>query len=158
MVTGGSVTVPGGFITNNKYAKFCGTDGNGDHGGGGLAANNGAHVTISGGQITGNYSQEAGGGVYVTDVDRAGVSRNDTAWLNITGGTIASNVSFRSEGAGIRVGQMVDAMINAPKGKPVYITNNTCLSRFDWVVVASSSRVIRRTRLTQAGCLYTTRI
>lgn len=132
LATGGSVTVSGGFITNNKYAKFCGTDGNGDHGGGGLAANNGAHVTISGGQITGNYSQEAGGGVYVTDVDRAGVSRNDTAWLNITGGTIASNVSFRSEGAGIRVGQMVDAMINAPKGKPVYITNNTCLSRFDW--------------------------
>lgn len=132
LVTGGSVTVSGGFITNNKYAKFCGTDGNGDHGGGGLAANNGAHVTISGGQITGNYSQEAGGGVYVTDVDRAGVSRSDTAWLNITGGTIASNVSFRSEGAGIRVGQMVDAMIHAPKGKPVYITNNTCLSRFDW--------------------------
>lgn len=132
LATGGSVTVSGGFITNNKYAKFCDTDGNGDHGGGGLAANNGAHVTISGGQITGNYSQEAGGGVYVTDVDRAGVSRNDMAWLNITGGTIASNVSFRSEGAGIRVGQMVDAMINAPKGKPVYITNNTCLSRFDW--------------------------
>lgn len=132
MASGGSVTVSGGYITNNKMAKFCGTDGNGDHGGGGLAANNGAHVTISGGQITGNYSQEAGGGVYVTDVDRAGVSRNDTAWLNITGGTIASNVSFRSEGAGIRVGQMVDAMINAPKGKPVYITNNTCLSRFDW--------------------------
>ena len=132
MASGGSVTVSGGYITNNKMAKFCGTDGNGDHGGGGLAANNGAHVTISGGQITGNYSQEAGGGVYVTDVDRAGVSRNDTARLNITGGTIASNVSFRSEGAGIRVGQMVDAMINAPKGKPVYITNNTCLSRFDW--------------------------
>ena len=132
LATGGSVTVSGGFITNNKYAKFCGTDGNGDHGGGGLAANNGAHVTISGGQITGNYSQEAGGGVYVTDVGRAGDSRNNTAWLNITGGTIASNVSFRSEGAGIRVGQMVDARINASKENPVYITNNTCMSRFDW--------------------------
>lgn len=132
MAVGGSVAVSGGYITNNRMAKFCGEDGSGNHGGGGLAANNGAHVTISGGQITDNYSQEAGGGVYVTDVDRAGVSRNDTARLNITGGTIASNVSFRSEGAGIRVGQMVDAMINAPKGKPVYITNNTCLSRFDW--------------------------
>lgn len=132
MAEGGIVTVSGGYITNNRMVQFCGHDGWGDHGGAGLAANNGAHVTISGGQITGNYSQEAGGGVYVTDVDRAGVSRNDTAWLNITGGTIASNVSFRSEGAGIRVGQMVDAMINAPKGKPVYITNNTCLSRFDW--------------------------
>ncbi|MEE0455671.1 MAG: FctA domain-containing protein [Collinsella sp.] len=132
LATGGSVTVSGGFITNNKYAMFCGTDGNGDHGGAGLAANNGAHVTISGGQITGNYSHEAGGGVYVTDVDRHGGSRSDMAWLNITGGTIASNVSFRSEGAGIRVGQMVDAMINASKTNPAYITNNTCLSRFDW--------------------------
>ena len=138
MASGGSVTVSGGYITNNKYAKFCGKDGNGDHGGAGLAANNGAHVTISGGQITGNYSEEAGGGVYVTDVGRQGSSRKDAAWLNITGGTIASNVSFRSEGAGIRVGQMVDAMINGTPdsngtlGRKVYITNNYCMSRFDW--------------------------
>lgn len=133
LVSGGSVTVSGGYITNNKYAKFCGTDGNGCHGGAGLAANNGAHVTISGGQITGNYSEEAGGGVYVTDVGRQGWSRKDTAWLTITGGTIASNVSFRSEGAGIRVGQMVDAMVNgSSKDSPVYITNNHCMSRFDW--------------------------
>lgn len=55
------------------------------------------------------------------------------AWLNITGGTIAANVSNRSEGAGIRVGQMVDAMIEgASKSTPVYITNNSCMSRFDW--------------------------
>ena len=132
MVSGGSITVSGGFITNNKYAKFCDADGNGDHGGAGLAANNGAHVTISGGQITGNYSKEAGGGVYVTDVDRRGGSRSDMAWLSITGGIIASNVSFRSEGAGIRVGQMVDAMINGTTSSKVYITNNHCMSRFDW--------------------------
>ena len=137
MASGGSVTVSGGYITNNKMAKFCGTDGSGDHGGGGLAANNGAHVTISGGQITGNYSEEAGGGVYVTDQGRSG-SRKDMAWLNITGGIIASNVSYRSEGAGIRVGQMVDAMIgdtpdnNDTPGSKVYITNNRCMSRFDW--------------------------
>lgn len=133
MASGGSVTVSGGYITNNKYAKFCGKDGNGDHGGAGLAAKNGTQVTISGGQITGNYSEEAGGGVYVTDVDRHGnTSRQGMAWLNITGGTIASNMSFRSEGAGIRVGQMVDAMINATSGSKVYITNNKCMSRFDW--------------------------
>lgn len=133
MASGGSVTVSGGYITNNKYAKFCGKDGNGDHGGAGLAAKNGTQVTISGGQITGNYSEEAGGGVYVTDVDRNGnTSRQGMAWLNITGGTIASNMSFRSEGAGIRVGQMVDAMINATSGSKVYITNNKCMSRFDW--------------------------
>lgn len=112
LASGGSVTVSGGYITNNKYAKFCGTDGNGDHGGAGLAAKNGTRVTISDGQITGNYSEEAGGGVYVTDVERNGqTSRSGMAWLNITGGIIASNVSYRSEGAGIRVGQMVDAMI-----------------------------------------------
>lgn len=128
MAEGGIVTVSGGYITNNRMAKFCGTDGNGCHGGAGLAANNGAHVTISGGQITGNYSEEAGGGVYVTSM-----FHSDVAWLNITGGNIASNVSYRSEGAGIRVGQKVDAMISgASKDSPVYITNNHCMSRFDW--------------------------
>ena len=133
MAEGGSITVSGGFITNNKYANFCGNDGDGCHGGAGLAANNGAHVTISGGQITGNYSEEAGGGVYVTNQKQSGM-----AWLNITGGNIASNVSYRSEGAGIRVGQKVDAMINGPKDingakeSTVYITNNHCMSRFDW--------------------------
>lgn len=134
MAEGGSVTVSGGYITNNKYANFCGKDGYGNHGGAGLAARNGTHVTISGGQITGNYSEEAGGGVYITDVDRHGASSRETmAWLNITGGTIAANVSNRSEGAGIRVGQMVDAMIEgASKSTPVYITNNSCMSRFDW--------------------------
>lgn len=124
---GGSVTVSGGYITNNRYANFCGHDGYGCHGGAGLAAINGAHVTISDGQITGNYSKEAGGGVYVTDQWGNG----SMAGLNITGGIIASNVSYRSEGAGIRVGQKVDAFINGTKSK-VYITNNTCLSRFDW--------------------------
>lgn len=128
LVSGGSVTVSGGYITNNKYAKYCGNDGQGDHGGGGLAANNGTHVIISGGQITGNYSEEAGGGVYVTNLKQQG-----KALLNITGGNIASNVSYRSEGAGIRVGQRVDAMISgASKDSPVYITNNHCMSRFDW--------------------------
>ena len=133
MVVGGSIAVSGGFITNNKYANFCNQDGYGDHGGAGLAAKNGTHVTISGGQITGNYSQEAGGGVYVTDVERNDqTSRSGMALLNITGGIIASNVSYRSEGAGIRVGQMVDAMINGTEGNKVYITNNHCMSRFDW--------------------------
>lgn len=131
MAVGGIVSVSGGYITNNRMAQFCGEDGSGNHGGGGLAANNGAHVTISGGQITGNYSEEAGGGVYVTDVERNNQSRTGMAWLNITGGIIASNVSNRSEGAGVRVGQMVDAMISGTTSK-VYITNNHCMSRFDW--------------------------
>ena len=137
MAKGGSVAVSGGYITNNRMSKFCGTDGSGNHGGGGLAAEYGAKVTISGGQITGNSSQEAGGGVYVTDQWRDG-SRKEMTWLNITGGIIASNVSYRSEGAGIRVGQKVDAMIcgtpdnNGTPGSKVYITNNWCMSRFDW--------------------------
>lgn len=130
---GGSVTVSGGYITNNRYANFCGGDGKGCCGGAGLAAKNGVHVTISGGKITGNYSEEAGGGVYITDVDRNDqTSRQGMARLNITGGIIASNVSNRSEGAGIRVGQMVDAMINGTEDSKVYITNNHCMSRFDW--------------------------
>lgn len=126
---GGSVTVSGGYITNNRYANFCYRDGDGCHGGGGLAATKGAHVTIFGGQITGNYSEEAGGGVYVTNF----FQQDSRAWLDIKGGNIASNVSYRSEGAGIRVGQRVDAMISgASKDSPVYITNNHCMSRFDW--------------------------
>ena len=132
LVSGGSVAVSGGYITNNKYAKFCGKDGRGDHGGAGLAANNGAHVTISGGRITGNYSEEAGGGVYITDVGRNDQPREGMAWLHITGGIIASNVSNRSEGAGVRVGQMVDAMISGTQDSKVYITHNRCMSRFDW--------------------------
>lgn len=127
MAGGGIVNVSGGYITNNRMAKFCGTDGSGCHGGAGLAANNGVHVTISGGQITGNYSEEAGGGVYVTNLKQGGM-----AWLGIKGGYIASNVSYRSEGAGIRVGQRVDAMINGTPDSKVYITNNHCMSRFDW--------------------------
>lgn len=133
MAEGGTVIVSGGHITNNRMATFCGRDGDGCHGGAGLAANNGAHVTISGGQITGNHSEEAGGGVYVTNLGQGGM-----AWLDITGGYIASNVSYRSEGAGIRVGQKVDALINGPKDSNgtkesiVYITNNHCMSRFDW--------------------------
>lgn len=132
MAVGGSVTVSGGYITNNRMAKFCGNDGWGCHGGGGLAANNGTHVSIFGGQITGNYSEEAGGGVYVTDVGRNDKPRTGMAWLHITGGIIASNVSYQSEGAGIRVGQMVDAMIGDATSSKVYITNNHCMSRFDW--------------------------
>ena len=137
MAEGGIVTVSGGYITNNRMVKFCNTEGSGCHGGAGLAAHKGAYVTISDGQITGNYSDEAGGGVYVTNQGRDD-SRKDTAWLKITGGIIASNVSFRSEGAGIRVGQKVDAMIgdtldnNGTPGSKVYITNNRCMSRFDW--------------------------
>lgn len=127
MAEGGTVTVSDGYITNNRMAIFCGEDGNGCHGGAGLAANSGAHVTISGGQITGNYSEEAGGGVYVTNLNQGGM-----AWLDIKGGYIASNVSYRSEGAGIRVGQRVDAMINGTPDSKVYITNNHCMSRFDW--------------------------
>ena len=127
MAEGGTVTVSGGCITNNRMAKFCGNDGWGCHGGAGLAANKGAHVTISDGQITGNYSGEAGGGVYVTNQGQQGM-----AWLKITGGIIASNVSYRSEGAGIRVGQQVDAMINGTPDSKVYITHNRCMSRFDW--------------------------
>ena len=141
MAEGGSVTVSGGYITNNRYARFCGDDGSGCCGGAGLAAKNGADVTISGGQITGNYSEEAGGGVYVTNI-----FQQDRAWLKITGGNIASNVSYRSEGAGIRVGQMVDATIKgSPKDSLVYITNNYCMSRFDWggggIFVQGDSRV-----------------
>ena len=137
---GSTVTISDGYITNNKYQFYKDEEqgwthiGYGCHGGGGIAANEGAQVTISGGQITGNYSEEAGGGVYVTDVNRSGsqTSHDGMAKLNITGGIIAANVTNHSEGAGVRVGQMVDATINGAKDNHVYITNNHCMSRYDW--------------------------
>ena len=136
---GSTVNVTSGYITNNKYQFYVDQEtgwkhiGYGCHGGGGIAASEGAQVTISGGQITGNYSEEAGGGVYVTDVNRSDsqTSHDGMAKLNITGGIIAANVTNHSEGAGVRVGQMVDATINGTSGK-VYITNNKCMSRYDW--------------------------
>lgn len=149
LVSGGSVTVSGGCITNNKYAKFCGHDGRGDHGGAGLAANNGARVTISGGQITGNYSEEAGGGVYVTSM-----FHSDMAWLKITGGNIASNVSYRSEGAGIRVGQKVDAMISGASkiAQSISLITTACLA-LTGAEAASSSRAVMRPHLMRVGYL-----
>lgn len=75
------------------------------------------------------------------------------------GGTIAANVSNRSEGAGIRVGQMVDAMIEgASKSTPVYITNNSCMSRFDWGGGGIFVRAIRIPHLMRAGYLSITPI
>lgn len=137
---GSTVTISDGYITNNKYQFYRDQESNwkhigyGCHGGGGIAAYEGAQVTISGGQITGNYSEEAGGGVYVTDVNRSDsqTSHDGMAKLNITGGIIAANVTKNSEGAGVRVGQMVDATINGAKDIHVYITNNHCMSRYDW--------------------------
>ena len=159
---GSTVNVKRGYITNNKYQFYVDQETNwkhlgyGCHGGGGIAANEGAQVTISGGQITGNYSEEAGGGVYVTDVNRNDnqTSHDGMAKLNITGGIIAANVTNHSEGAGIRVGQMVDATINGTSSK-IYITNNKCMSRFDWggggIFVQGESTVGKEYR---AGKLY----
>jgi len=122
----GTLTVSGGCITNNVMSAYCGNDGWGDHGGGGIAArgNNGS-LSITGGFITGNKSQEAGGGVY------AGANGAGLNSFTISGGTIASNASEKSEGGGVRVSQGTKAVFNSTNGK-TFITNNACNSTFDW--------------------------
>lgn len=75
------------------------------------------------------------------------------------GGTIASNVSFRSEGAGIRVGQMVDAMIKERQIQiqSISLITTACLA-LTGVEAASSSRAILRSRLMLVGYLSITPI
>ena len=123
----GTLTVSGGCITNNVMSAYCGNDGWGDHGGGGIAArgNNGS-LSITGGFITGNKSQEAGGGVY------AGANNVGLKSFTISDGTIASNASENSEGGGVRVSQYTKAVFDAASGKKIYISNNACNSTFDW--------------------------
>ncbi len=122
----GTLTVSGGYITNNVMSRYCGNNGWGDHGGGGIAARGTGSLGITGGYITGNKSQEAGGGIY------AGANNVGLKSFTITGGTIASNASENSEGGGVRVSQYTKAVFDAASGKKIYITNNACNSTFDW--------------------------
>lgn len=139
MGAGSNITVSGGYITNNAYEydyKTQGTsdvhNGNGCHGGGGIAAlssgngqKNGS-LTIVGGYITGNYSAEAGGGVY------AGAWNQALSGFTFSGGTIASNVAQNSEGGGIRIAAPTTGEFNVPLGTKAYITNNTTNTTNDW--------------------------
>lgn len=126
-----NVTITNGYITNNRYQHYIDEEastkhqGNGCHGGGGIAAWNGGSLTIVGGYITGNYSAEAGGGVY------AGVWNKPLFGFTFSGGTIASNVAQNSEGGGIRIAAPTVGDFNA-SDKKAYITNNTTNTNFDW--------------------------
>lgn len=127
------VTVSDGYVTNNNcqfdYIKQGMKDkheGNGCHGGGGIAAFNGGSLTINGGYITGNYSAEAGGGIY------AGAWGQALSSFKFSGGTIASNVAQNSEGGGIRIAAPTVGVFEAPKGSHAYITNNTTNTTNDW--------------------------
>ena len=138
MGEGSNITVSGGYITNNAYEydyKTQGTsdkhNGNGCHGGGGIAAlssgngqKNGS-LTIAGGYITGNYSAEAGGGIY------AGAWNQALSGFTFSGGIIASNVAQNSEGGGIRIAAPTVGDFNV-SGNKAYITNNTTNTTNDW--------------------------
>ena len=138
MGEGSSITVSGGYVTNNAYqydykAQNTSGDhnGNGCHGGGGIAAlssskgqKNGS-LAINGGYITGNYSAEAGGGIY------AGAWNQALSTFTFSGGTIASNVAQNSEGGGIRIAAPTVGEFNV-SGTKAYITNNTTNTTNDW--------------------------
>ena len=163
---GSNITVSGGYITNNAYEydyKTQGTsdnhNGNGCHGGGGIAAlssgngqKNGS-LTIVGGYITGNYSAEAGGGVY------AGAWNQALSGFTFSGGIIASNVAQNSEGGGIRIAAPTVGDFNV-SGKKAYITNNTTNTTNDWggggvFVQGSSDQGIKSASLNIYNALIT---
>ena len=166
MGEGSNITVSGGYITNNAYEydyKTQGTsdnhNGNGCHGGGGIAAlssgngqKNGS-LTIAGGYITGNYSAEAGGGVY------AGAWNQALSGFTFSGGTIASNVAQNSEGGGIRIAAPTVGDFNV-SGNKAYITNNTTNTTNDWggggvFVQGSSDQGIKSASLNIYNALIT---
>lgn len=127
------VTVSDGYVTNNncqfdyiQQGMENKHNGNGCHGGGGIAAFNGGSLTINGGYITGNYSAEAGGGIY------AGAWGQALSSFKFSGGTIASNVAQNSEGGGIRIAAPTVGVFEVPKGSHAYITNNTTNTINDW--------------------------
>lgn len=138
MGEGSNITVSGGYVTNNAYqhdykvqGPYDDHNGNGCHGGGGIAAlssgegqTNGS-LAINGGYITGNYSAEAGGGVY------AGAWKRALSSFTFSGGTIASNVAQNSEGGGIRIAAPTVGVFNV-SGTKAYITNNTTNTTNDW--------------------------
>ena len=141
MGEGSNITVSGGYVTNNAYQYdyknrtddiYNQHNGNGCHGGGGIAAlssgewqTNGS-LAINGGYITGNYSAEAGGGVY------AGAWKRALSSFTFSGGTIASNVAQNSEGGGIRISAPTKGEFNVPVGTKAYITNNNTNTANDW--------------------------
>lgn len=140
MGEGSNITVSGGYVTNNAYQYnyknyeqkiYDEHNGNGCHGGGGIAAlssgegqTNGS-LAINGGYITGNYSAEAGGGVY------AGAWNRALSTFTFSGGTIASNVAQNSEGGGIRIAAPTVGEFNV-SGNKAYITNNATNTTNDW--------------------------
>lgn len=139
MGEGSNITVSGGYITNNAYEydyKTQGTsnvhNGNGCHGGGGIAAlsspdkQKDGSLAINGGYITGNYSAEAGGGIY------AGAWNRALDNFTFSGGSVASNVAQNSEGGGIRISAPTESVFNVPIGTKAYITNNKTNTDNDW--------------------------
>ena len=139
MGEGSNITVSGGYVTNNAYqhdykvqGPYDDHNGNGCHGGGGIAAlssekgRKSGSLTINGGYITGNYSAEAGGGIY------AGAWNQALSTFTFSGGTVASNVAQNSEGGGIRIAAPTTGEFNVPLGAKAYITNNTTNTTNDW--------------------------
>ena len=125
-VNSGTISMTDGYVTNNS--KYGGrNNAYGQSGGGGIAYNT-AKMYMSGGYITGNYSQEAGGGVYAGYWHK---TDSGTRFV-MSGGTIASNFARDGEGGGVRIAGGAQAVISAPFGSNVYITNNTTTTTKDW--------------------------
>ena len=120
-----TITMDGGYITNNETAFGSDKSGKYGGGGGGILLRN-SSILMQGGYITGNKVYTGGGGISIegdTVKDR-----------KIEGGFISSNYCLgpRGDGAGIALYDHSSIEISAATGNKVYITNNEVLADGDW--------------------------
>lgn len=85
-----TVTMTGGYITNNKVF-----DDDYNSGGAGAMVAHGAMFILQDGYVTGNVGMGGGGGLMTRNADGASIE--------MTGGYVCSNVAASAEGAGISV-------------------------------------------------------
>ncbi len=133
----GTVTINGGYITNNiKYGSENGQGWN-DYGGGGIACYE-ATITMNNGYITGNKSEETGGGISLGLYDSADTDKTNNkinvhqSTFNMNGGYLSSNYAETGEGGGMRIACNSTANVKGSQDSKIYVTNNKTNTNFDW--------------------------
>lgn len=117
--TNGTMTLAGGYITNNRSENGYVYGG----GGGVFLAGDSARFTMTGGFVTGNWAQTTGGGIGMQEHDSSG----STLSAAISGGFISGNVAYGDEGGGFTVRGYDTCTLTGG-----YITNNKTQTTRDW--------------------------
>ncbi len=143
-IDGTTVTMSGGYVTNNRQDSKSDADGNGRFysGGGGIHLAN-ANMEMTGGYVTGNYARDTAGGIKVGSALWWSSYHIDgkPANMTMTGGVVAGNYAAYGEGGGIRYSQGSNGYINCRQDgdsinhvqtSKIYITNNYDGAPADW--------------------------